>query len=76
MPFINVQTIKGIMTEAEKTTLLDKITDLVVEIEGKGNPQFRSDVWVRIDEHEPESWSLGGRKPTRAYIESVFGNNR
>lgn len=76
MPFVNVQTIKGIMTEAQKSQLLDKITDLMVQIEGRGNPAFRQDVWVRIDEHEPESWSLGDRKPTRAYIEQVFGKNR
>jgi 4-oxalocrotonate tautomerase len=76
MPFVNIQTIKGIMTDDEKATLLDRITDLVVEIEGKGNAEFRKDVWVRIDEHEPESWSLGGRKPTRAFIEGLCGNNR
>ncbi|VTO27306.1 tautomerase [Klebsiella pneumoniae] len=37
------------------------MTDLLVEIEGQGDPQFRQSVWIRIDEHDPEQWSLGGR---------------
>jgi 4-oxalocrotonate tautomerase len=39
------------------------MTDLIVEIEGRGNPEFRQSVWIRIDEHEPEQWSLGEYNP-------------
>lgn len=60
MPFVNVQTIKGIMSSEQKNELLRRMTDLIVEIEGKGDPEFRRSVWIRIDEHEPEQWSLGG----------------
>ena len=56
MPFVNVQTIKGIMNPEQKEELLRRMTDLIVEIEGKGDPEFRRSVWVRIDEHEPEQW--------------------
>ncbi|VEB73250.1 tautomerase [Klebsiella quasipneumoniae] len=41
MPFVNVQTIKGIMTAEQKSELLRRMTDLLVEIEGQGDPQFR-----------------------------------
>ena len=54
MPFVNVQTIKGIMSSEQKNELLRRMTDLIVEIEGKGDPEFRRSVWIRIDEHEPE----------------------
>ncbi|HBY0207378.1 tautomerase family protein, partial [Klebsiella variicola] len=54
MPFVNVQTIKGIMTAEQKSELLRRMTDLLVEIEGQGDPQFRQSVWIRIDEHDPE----------------------
>ena len=57
MPFVNVQTIKGIMTAEQKSELLRRMTDLLVEIEGQGDPQFRQSVWIRIDEHDPEQWS-------------------
>jgi 4-oxalocrotonate tautomerase len=39
------------------------MTDLIVEIEGNGDPEFRRSVWIRIDEHEPEQWSLGEYSP-------------
>lgn len=62
MPFVNVQTIKGMMNSEQKE-LLRRMTDLIVEIEGNGDPEFRRSVWIRIDEHEPEQWSLGEYSP-------------
>jgi 4-oxalocrotonate tautomerase len=50
------------------------MTDLIVEIEGKGDPEFRRSVWVRIDEHEPEQWSLGGIQPTAEAIAAKFSS--
>jgi len=72
VPFVNVQTIKGIMTAEQKSELLRRMTDLLVEIEGQGDPQFRQSVWIRIDEHDPEQWSLGGVQPTAAMIAAKF----
>ncbi|AML58495.1 tautomerase family protein [Serratia rubidaea] len=72
MPFVNVQTIKGILNDAQKRELLTRITDLMVEVEGRGDAAFRQSVWVRIDEHEPEQWSLGGLQPTAAMIAAKF----
>jgi len=72
MPFVNVQTIKGIMSPEQKNELLSRMTDLMIEIEGQGDPQFRQSVWIRIDEHEPEHWSLGGIQPTAEMIAAKF----
>lgn len=74
MPFFNVQTIKGMMNPEQKKELLRRMTDLIVEIEGKGDPEFRRSVWVRIDEHEPEQWSLGGMQPTAEAIAAKFSS--
>lgn len=65
MPFVNVQTIKGIMTAEQKSELLRRMTDLLVEIEGQGDPQFRQSVWIRIDEHDRSSgvWAASSRRP-------------
>lgn len=68
MPFVNVQTIKGMMNSEQKKELLRRMTGLIVEIEGNGDPEFRRSVWIRIDEHEPEQWSLGGIQPTSEMI--------
>lgn len=76
MPFVNVQTIKGIMNAEQKSELLRRMTDLMVEIEGKGDPAFRNSVWIRIDEHEPEQWSLGGLLPTAEMIAKKFASTQ
>ncbi|MCU6193971.1 tautomerase family protein [Enterobacter sichuanensis] len=76
MPFVNVQTIKGIMNDEQKSELLRRMTDLMVEIEGRGEPEFRRSVWIRIDEHDPEQWSLGGLQPTAEMIAKTFATTQ
>ncbi len=73
MPYVQVNTIRGILSDAQKSELLGRITDLMVEIEGRGDPSFRSSVWVRIDESAPSLWSLGGMQPSEAMIAAKFG---
>ena len=55
MPYVSISTAKGILDVEQKQRLLEKITDLMVEIEGQGNPEFRKLVWVKIDEQDPSS---------------------
>jgi len=69
MPFINIQTIEGLLDKDSKAELFKRIADLFVEIEGKGNPAFREHVWIRIDEYPPEQWQLGSLSPTKQMIE-------
>jgi 4-oxalocrotonate tautomerase len=72
MPFVHVQTIDGILSAEQKTEMLKRITDLMVEIEGRGDPSFRRSVWVRIDEHAPSNCSMGGVIPTPELIAATF----
>ncbi|MBR0775902.1 4-oxalocrotonate tautomerase family protein [Bradyrhizobium diazoefficiens] len=73
MPYVTISTARGILDAAQKKTLLERVTDLMVEVEGQGNPDFRRNVWVRIDEQEPAHWSLGGMQPTSEIIAGTFG---
>ena len=73
MPYITISTVRGILDAAQKKTLLERITDLMVEVEGQGNADFRRNVWIRIEEQEPSHWSLGGMQPTSEIIASTFG---
>ena len=73
MPYIIISTVRGILDAAQKKTLLERVTDLMVEVEGQGNPEFRRNVWVRIEEQEPAHWSLGGMQPTSEIIAGTFG---
>jgi 4-oxalocrotonate tautomerase len=74
MPYVAISTAKGILDTGQKQTLLERITDLMVEIEGQGNPEFRKTVWVKIEEQEPAHWSLGGVIPNQEIIAKTFGN--
>lgn len=73
MPHITISTVRGILDTAQKRTLLERITDLMVEIEGQGDPDFRRSVWVKLEEQEPSHWVAGGIIPTPNIIAGKFG---
>ena len=73
MPYVTISTVRGIFDGAQKQALLERVTDLMVEVEGQGHPDFRRNVWVKIDEQEPANWSLGGNIPTPDMIADKFG---
>ena len=60
MPYVTISTVRGMLDSTQKQALLERITDLMVEVEGRGNPDFRRTVWVKLEEQEPANWSLGG----------------
>lgn len=74
MPFVNIKTLKGALTEAQKTEVHQKISDVMVEIEGRGNPQFRSYVMVMIEELEPQNASMGGRQASGEFVKKITGS--
>jgi 4-oxalocrotonate tautomerase len=73
MPYVSISTAKGILDVEQKQSLLQRITDLMVEIEGQGNPEFRKLVWVKIEEQDPSHWSLGGLTASPEYIAQIYG---
>ncbi len=74
MPFVNVRTVKGLLSEAQKSELSSRLTDLMVEIEGRGNPSFREMVWILIEEHDAGSWCLGGTHVSSEMINKLTGS--
>lgn len=68
MPFLNLRTIKGLLSDEQKQYLMEKFTELLVEIEGGGNPEFRKMVWIQIEEEESRHWQIGELRPTDEYI--------
>jgi 4-oxalocrotonate tautomerase len=53
MPFINVRTAKGMLDASQKQELHQRLSEVLVEVEGRGNAAFRSLVIVLIEEEEP-----------------------
>jgi 4-oxalocrotonate tautomerase len=69
MPYLNLKTVKGLLSAEQKQYLMTQFTDLLVQTEGGGNPDFRKLVWIHIQEEAPEHWQLGELKPTQAFID-------
>jgi 4-oxalocrotonate tautomerase len=68
MPFLNLRTVKGLLSDEQKKYLMDKFTELLIETEGGGNPEFRKMVWIQIEEEEPVNWQLGELRPSPEFI--------
>ena len=71
MPFVNIHTAKGLLSEGQKQELHDRLTELLIEIEGDGDPDFKQYIMVLIEEHDAEDWSMGGMSFTPEAIRAV-----
>ena len=58
MPFTTVRVIEGVFSKEQKTQLLEKITDAIVEVEGES---MRGLTWVTIEEIKSGDWAIGGK---------------
>lgn len=71
MPFVNIRTAKGLLRPAQKRELQRRVTDLMVEIEGHGNPDFARFVMVLVEEHEADAWGIEGDSLTAEAVEAL-----
>ena len=58
MPLVNVQVIENVFTLKQKQEIIEKITDVMVAIEGEA---LREMTWVKVDEVKEGNWGIGGR---------------
>ncbi|WP_394779043.1 4-oxalocrotonate tautomerase family protein [Undibacterium sp.] len=68
MPYLQLQTIKGLLSPEQKQYLMQKFSELLLEVEGGGNPEFRKWIMIKIEEQEPANWSVGELRPTAESI--------
>ncbi len=73
MPFVNIKTLKGALTEDQKTELHRKVSDVMIEVEGRGDPQFGRYVMIMIDELDPGNASISGRQASEEFVKKVTG---
>lgn len=59
MPVVTVQVPAGALNETQKTALIAKMTDVVVEVEGF--PAIRPSVHILIEEVPSGGYGVGGR---------------
>ena len=58
MPFINVKLIEGVFTPDQKSEIVRRLTDTMVEIEGEN---MRQVTWCVIEEVASGDWAIAGQ---------------
>jgi 4-oxalocrotonate tautomerase len=58
MPLIQVKLIEGVFNADEKETIIEKLTDAMVSVEGEA---MRPVTWVTIEEVASGEWGIGGK---------------
>jgi 4-oxalocrotonate tautomerase len=68
MPLVDIQLIKGVFTPDQKATMIRKITDAMVSVEGEA---MRPVTWVRVQEIESGEWAIGGNPLTASDVKAM-----
>jgi 4-oxalocrotonate tautomerase len=58
VPLIQVKLIEGVFDATEKETIIEKLTDAMVSVEGEA---MRPVTWVTIEEVASGDWGIGGK---------------
>jgi 4-oxalocrotonate tautomerase len=73
MPLVNVKLIEGVFSEQQKRTMIDKLTEAMVAVEGEN---MRQVTWVVIDEVKSGDWALGGKPLTTSDVRALAAGQR
>ena len=68
MPLVDIQLIKGVFTPDQKQTMITKVTDAMMSIEGEA---MRGVTWVRVQEIESGEWAIGGQPLTTQAVKAM-----
>ena len=70
MPLVDIHLIKGVFTPEQKKTMITKVTDAMVSIEGEA---MRGVTWVRVQETDSGQWAIGGKALTADAVKAMAG---
>ncbi len=68
MPLIQVKLIEGVFDEAQKRTIVERLTDTMVDIEGEN---MRQVTWVLVEEVKSGHWASGGQPLSTADVKAL-----
>ena len=68
MPLVDIQLIRGVFTPEQKNTMIRKVTDAIVAVEGEA---MRQVTWVRVQETESGEWAIGGNPLTATDVKQM-----
>jgi 4-oxalocrotonate tautomerase len=73
MPLIHVKVIEGVLTTTQKNSLITKLTDAMVSIEGEN---LRPVTWVVIEEIRSGEWGIGGQPLTTEGVHALIAGRK
>ena len=56
MALVTIDVVKGVFTPEQKQTMIERVTDAMLSVEGEA---MRQVVWVRLN--EVDQWAVGGK---------------
>lgn len=68
MPLVTIDVIKGVFTPDQKKTMIEKVTEAMIEVEGES---LRSLTWVRVSEVEQGDWGIGGKTVRASDVHAI-----
>ena len=68
MPMVTIDVIEGVFDAEQKREMLERVTDVMVAIEGEA---LRPVTWVRIREIEQGDWAIGGKALTARAVQEM-----
>ncbi|MEO9778090.1 MAG: tautomerase family protein [Sedimentitalea sp.] len=68
MPLVDIQLIEDVFTPSQKKEMIEKITDVMVGIEGEA---MRQVTWVRVQEFASGEWAIGGNPLSTADVKAL-----
>ena len=68
MPFINVKVMEGVFSAEQKTEIIRKLTDAMVNIEGEA---MRPVTWAVIEEVKSGDWGIAGKALSTADVRAL-----
>lgn len=71
MPLVQIKGIAGYLSAEEKQTLIARVTDAVVSVEGEG---LRAVTWVIVDDVPSGAWGVGGEAVTTDALRAMGGH--
>ncbi|MEU6783710.1 4-oxalocrotonate tautomerase family protein [Nonomuraea angiospora] len=73
MPLINVKVIEGVFSAAQKAEMVEKLTDVMVAIEGEN---MRPLTLVIVEEIKSGDWGVGGKPVTTVEVKAMAAGLR
>ena len=72
MPMAIIRVVEGVLDDDGKREVVERVTDALVETEGRGNEAFRPYVWVILEEVASGHWGVGGHGLTPADVRALL----